>query len=117
MQKKILIIDDDVRITYAIQTILRDIGHVVEAQNTALGGLNEALANVYDLVLVDLRMPGKNGAEVVEEILAARPAATVLIITGFPGDPIVHRAPAAGAKSVLRKPFEIGKLIEYLGVR
>jgi DNA-binding response OmpR family regulator len=98
----------------AITAILSDMGHQVDGFTDSQEGEDAALSAEYDLVLIDLRMPGKDGATVTEGILAAKPAAKVLVITGHPTDPLAKRALDAGAKGLLKKPFEIGKVLDHL---
>lgn len=114
MGKRVLIIDDDPVILDAVSTILEDMGHQVDGYNSSSEGEQAALAEEYDLILTDLRMPEKNGAEVTAGILAKKPAAKILIITGHPTDPLARQALDAGAKGLLKKPFEIGKVLEHL---
>jgi CheY-like chemotaxis protein len=114
LSKRILVIDDEVMILDAIKIIFEDLGHTVEVRSNSQAGLEEALQADYDLVLVDIRMPGKNGAELTEELLKARPDTRVLLITAYPNDPLVTRALAAGARSLLKKPFEIAKVLDFL---
>lgn len=112
--KRILMIDDEEAILEVVKTILEDMEFEVVTHSAAPAGLAEALANDFDLILVDIRMPDLNGAEVTERLLAAKPTARVLLVTGYPGDPIAHRALQAGAIGLMRKPFEIAKIIELL---
>lgn len=114
MAKKILVIDDEKIILEAIETILEDMGHQVECFEHSLEGEREATQNDYDLILVDIKMPEKNGAEITESILKAKPDAKVLIITAHPADPLARRALDAGAKGLLKKPFEIAKVLHFL---
>jgi DNA-binding NarL/FixJ family response regulator len=72
------------------------------------------LENEYDLVLVDIRMPQMNGAELAELLLKSKPATRLLVITAYPSDPLVPRALGAGAIGLLKKPFEIAKILDYL---
>ncbi|MBN1834303.1 MAG: response regulator [Spirochaetales bacterium] len=112
--KRILVIDDDRTVLEAIATILEDMGHRVDGFTGSSDGEKAALSADYDLILMDLRMPGKDGAAVTESILADKPQAKVLIITGHPSDPLAKRALDAGAKGLLKKPFEIGKVLDHL---
>jgi DNA-binding response OmpR family regulator len=112
--KRILVIDDDQMILDAISTILEDMGYQVDGFRQSPEGEKAALSTHYDLILMDLRMPDRDGAAVTESILAAKPEAKVLIITGHPSDPLAKRALDAGAKALLKKPFEIGKLLDHL---
>ena len=112
--KNILVIDDEEMIVDALKVILEDLGHRVTGISESPIGEREALNHDYDLILVDLRMPGKNGAEVSENILKAKPSAKILIITAHPADPLAERALSAGAVGLVKKPFDMGKILEYL---
>ena len=115
MAKKVLIIDDEVMVLDALKVILEDLGYGVEGYSDPVEGEQAAIAGDYDLVLSDLRMPGKNGADVVKSILEKKPEARVLVITAFPSDTLAEKALASGALGLVRKPFEISKIVEYLG--
>jgi CheY-like chemotaxis protein len=115
MAKKILVIDDEVMILDAIRIIFEDLGIEVRTTPDPAAGAKDAAETAYDLVLTDLRMPVMNGAEIVEQVRARRPDARILVITGYPNDPLVERALTAGAIGLLRKPFEIAAILEWLG--
>ena len=55
-----------------------------------------------------------NGAEVTEAVLARKPGARILVITAYPNDPLAERAIKAGAVGLLKKPFEIAKILDFL---
>jgi CheY-like chemotaxis protein len=114
LAKRILIIDDDPVILDAVKTILEDMGHRVDGYTSSTEGEQAALSQHYDLILMDLRMPVKDGAAVTASIRANKPEVKILIITGHPGDPLARKALDAGAKGLLKKPFEIGKVLEFL---
>ena len=109
-----LIIDDDPTILDAVTTILEDMGHRVTGYTSSLEGEQAALSEDFDLILMDLRMPDKDGAAVTANILTKKPQAKILIITGHPTDPLAGQALDAGAKGLLKKPFEIGKVLDLL---
>ena len=112
--KRILVIDDEKAILDALKIILEDLGHVLEVYQRPEEGLKAALAGEFDLIISDLRMPGMNGAEIVEGIRREKPDSRILIITAYPADPLVGRALKAGARGILKKPFEIAKIIDIL---
>ena len=112
--KSILVIDDETMILDAIKIIFEDMGYSVKVFSDSPAGTEEALRSDYDLILVDVRMPGMNGAEVTESIKKAKPKARILIITAYPNDPLAVRALGAGAVGLLKKPFEIAKIIDFL---
>lgn len=111
---RILIIDDETMVIDALELILEGLGHAVEGYSDPLAGEEAASTKDYDLILSDLRMPGKNGAEVVKSILQKKPDARVLVITAFSSDPLADQALGYGAVGLVRKPFEIAKILEYL---
>jgi CheY-like chemotaxis protein len=114
MKKKVLVIDDEEMNLNVLKLILEDMGYGVKTQSDPLIGEEDAIKNEYDLIITDLRMPGKNGAEVTENILKAKPGTRILILTAYPTDPLAKRALDAGALSLLKKPFEIAKIIDFL---
>lgn len=114
MDKSILAIDDDEMILYAIKTIFEDLGYTVKTTTDPMEGIADALAKDYDLVITDVRMPSHNGAEVVDAVLAKKPATRILMVTAYPTDPLAVRGLEAGAVGLLKKPFEIMKILEFL---
>ncbi|GAB6090066.1 response regulator [Spirochaeta dissipatitropha] len=116
MTKRILIIDDEVAILEAVSSILTDMGFEVASHSDAGEGVQAARESDFDLILVDVLMPEKNGAEVTQAIMAAKAESKILIITGHPGDPIAAEAMNSGAKGIIKKPFEIAKILDALKV-
>ena len=110
-----LVVDYEVIILEVIQVILEDMGYEVHVFSDPVEGEKAAVAGDYDLILLDVRMPGKNGAELTAAIMEARPDAKILIITAFPTDPLAAEAMDAGALALLKKPFEIAKIVDFLG--
>jgi CheY-like chemotaxis protein len=114
MSKSILVIDDETMILDAIKIIFEDMGYSVETTTDPVHGTEEAVSRDFDLILTDVRMPVRNGAEVTEAVLARKPTARILVITAYPNDPLAERAIKAGAVGLLKKPFEIAKILDYL---
>lgn len=114
MAKSILAIDDETMILDAMKIIFEEMGFEVTVCSDSRAGIAEALRKDHDLIVVDIRMPALNGAEVTEEIRRGRPDARILIVTAFPSDPLVQRALDAGAFALLKKPFEIAKVLDFL---
>ena len=112
--KRILIIDDEEMMVDVMKVILEEMGHQVTGITQSHAGEKEAIESDYDLILLDVRMPEKNGAEVAQTILEAKPEARILIITGYPTDPLAERALNAGAVGLVKKPFDVGKIIYFL---
>ena len=114
MGKSILVIDDEITILDAIKIIFEDMGYRVQTMSDPIQGTEMAIAQDFDLILTDIRMPTRNGAEITEAVIAKKPGARILVITAYPSDPLAQRAIVAGAVGLLKKPFEIGKILDYL---
>ncbi|HUJ77279.1 MAG TPA: response regulator [bacterium] len=103
--------DDDELIRMAVTPLLTSLGHEV---HTAEGGA-EALERLrdglqVDLVVLDLNMPGLNGAQTLERLLELRPAQKVLLATGYSDDSIAPLMEGRPGVSSLRKPFNLREL-------
>lgn len=114
MKKRVLAIDDEEMTLDALCTILEDLDCDVDTFTDPVEGERKAQKEDYDLILLDIRMPKRNGAEIAESILAKKPNASVLIITAHPNDPLAKRALEAGALALVKKPFEIAKIMDFL---
>jgi two-component system chemotaxis response regulator CheY len=114
MGKKILVIDDEENILDAIKIILEEMGHTVDVFSDPKAGETQALNSDYDLIITDLRMPGRNGAEITKTVLEKKKSAKILVITAYAHDNLVAEALNAGAVGMLRKPFEIAKILSFL---
>jgi DNA-binding NtrC family response regulator len=114
VSKTILVIDDETMILDAIKIIFEDMGYSVQTTSDPVQGTDTAIAQDFDLILTDIRMPSRNGAEITEAVLAKKPKARILVITAYPNDPLAERAIKAGAVGLLKKPFEIAKILDFL---
>jgi CheY-like chemotaxis protein len=109
-------VDDDELIRMSIGPMLSAMGHEV---HTADSGL-EALERVHgglevDLVILDMNMPGLNGAQTLPRLLAHRPGQTVLMATGYSDESIAPLLDGRPNVYSLRKPFSIKELQNKLG--
>jgi excisionase family DNA binding protein len=101
----ILVIDDDDTILALFQDILVELGHRVAVADNGDEGLKLIKQQEFDLVFVDLKMPGMNGAELFRRIRAVKPDLQVIIITGYPDSDLMAQALARGPFGVMYKPF------------
>lgn len=103
--KTIVVIDDDQGMRSACQRVLADPGVRVETFGDGAQGLQGIATLKPDLILVDLRMPGMGGMEVISRTREIDPNSVIVVITGYPTiDTAVH-AIKAGAYDFLPKPF------------
>ena len=83
-----------------------------EVRNLAMRAA-DAARNTSDLIENTIKAV-KNGNEITENIINAKPKSRILIITAYPTDPLAQKALEAGAISLLKKPFELGKILDFL---
>lgn len=104
-QASILVIDDEEMIRKLFQDTLGELGHTVIAVGTSSEGLELVKQSDFDLVFLDLKMPGMDGAELFAQIKTIKPKLPVTIITGYPDSEMMRRALAQGPFGVMCKPF------------
>ena len=110
MGQRILVIDDDRVIGVTCKRILAAAGHEVQCCEDPQAGLKAALSGDFDLVLLDLKMPGIHGLEILREIKAAGVSSEVVIITGHAAVDSAVEAMKQGAADYLCKPFSPDQL-------
>jgi excisionase family DNA binding protein len=101
----ILVVDDEEVVRSLFKGTLEELGHEVITTETADEGLEVAKQQDLDLVFLDLKMPGVDGAELFRQIKAIKPRLPVTIITGYPDSDMMARALAQGPFGVMNKPF------------
>ncbi len=101
----ILVVDDEEMIRLLFKKTLEEVGHRVIAVETASTGLELVKQHDFDLVFLDLKMPGMDGAKLFRQIKTIKPNLPVTIITGYPTSDMMRRALAQGPFGVMNKPF------------
>jgi DNA-binding NtrC family response regulator len=109
--ERILIIDDEAAIRESLETLLVLEGYAVEAAVNGEEGLVAIERNAYDLVLLDLALPGKNGLEILGIIRERHPALPVIMITAYGKVDNVVDAIRTGAQNFVQKPWDNEKLL------
>ena len=113
-QKRILVADDDEEIPVLLQTTLSELGHEVRTVANGQAALQAALAERFDLVLLDVTMPLIDGYHVAHEIITrlGKQAPYIIIMTGRDTEREKGIALMAGAHEVIQKPFVLAQLLE-----
>ena len=107
---RILVVDDDLASARTLQLHLRAEGHDTVVAHDAESGLTAATELAPDLVILDVRMPGRSGLEVLPEFKALRPAPHVIMITAFHDMDTTIEAMQQGAEDYIHKPVDIDEL-------
>jgi DNA-binding NtrC family response regulator len=107
----VLIIDDDAEIRESIQMLLVSEGLSVEMADNGEDGLLKIEENVYDLVLLDLMLPGKSGMDVYKDVRRLDSTLPVVIITAMGGIETAVTAIKEGCYDYVTKPWDNDKLL------
>ena len=111
MQKSLLIVDDDEEIRELLEFDLAQSGYRVETAKDGLEGLEKAVNNYYDLVLLDVMMPKMNGFDVCSNIRKSKPELPVLLLTAKGTIDDKTKGFGCGADDYLVKPFDIQEVL------
>ncbi len=113
--KRILVVDDEVSVRLAIETVLRKRGYRYSSAQSAAEARELIEGNDYDMVITDWRMENRNaGLEVIRAAIAKNPDTPVLVITAFANVHGAVSAMRAGAYEYIEKPFSIDELEETI---
>jgi DNA-binding NtrC family response regulator len=109
-QYTILIIEDDSTMREGIHTVLEKERHLVYSAEDGLQGLALYHEHHPDLVITDLKLPGKSGMHLLQEILELSPDLPVILISAFGTIDLAVNALKTGARDFIAKPFSIDEL-------
>src|SRR6476646_3109796 len=107
----ILIIDDESAIRESLETLLEFEGFSVESAETGEDGLIKLGDRPFDLVLLDLALPDRNGLEILADIRSRDPQLAVIMITAYGTVDNAVRAMQSGATNFIQKPWDNEKLL------
>ncbi len=108
---KVLVIEDERSIAHVMLRTLADAGWEVAWASEGVSGLEAALKDDIDLVVLDVMLPGKTGWEIVRELRAKRPAIPILMQTALDDVDDKVKGLRLGADDYLVKPFELSELV------
>ena len=107
----ILVVDDEPAIRESLDILLSEANYKVALAEGGLEGLKKLESDLFDLVLLDVMMPDKNGLEVLDEIGRSSPETAVIMITAFGTIENAVRAIKSGAVDYVTKPWDNEKLL------
>ena len=107
----ILVIDDDEFIRSLFKETLEEQGHTVLTTDNAAKGLAYVMQHDFDLIFLDLKMSGTDGAEILRKLKSVSRKLPVVIITGYPDGEIMERAMKQGPIGVMLKPFDNSDIV------
>ena len=105
-QRRILVIEDDLELSRAVADLLRDEGFLVEERHDGESGYLSARDGAFDLILLDIMLPKRNGFSVCLDLRNAGVHTPLLMLTAKDGELDEVEGLEVGADDYLRKPFE-----------
>jgi two-component system, NtrC family, response regulator HydG len=111
---KILVVDDLRSIRLTLGGILEDKGHEVVTVEDGYQAIDAVKKNHFDVIFMDIKMPGINGVQTFREVKKIDPKTTVIMMTAYSVEDLVKEALEEGAYAVAYKPFDIDKIITLI---
>jgi two-component system OmpR family response regulator len=108
---RLLIVEDEIRLASALQRGLANEGFTVDLAHTGADGLHAAQETSYDLVILDIMLPGLSGYRIVEALRGAENWVPILMLTAKDGEYDEADALDLGADDYLTKPFSFVVLL------
>jgi DNA-binding NtrC family response regulator len=110
----ILVVDDEQSICLLLHDVLSRLGHRVSTCQDGASALKLASEHSFDLVFLDIRMPGMGGVEALKQLHERHPNTTYVMITGYAHNDIVDESLRSGASACLCKPFSLSQVMKLL---
>lgn len=109
----VLVVDDDALVADMLRRALGRRGFRIDAVGSPDEALERAGRTPYQAAVLDLVMPGRDGAELADQLRSVLPGLPVAMLTGYTHSPLLLAAQKAGAR-VFTKPVVIHELVEFL---
>lgn len=114
---RVLIVDDEERIRLVLARILRARGIAADAVSDGADAIARTVSGSYDLVILDLLMPGQDGFSALREIMRRRPDQAVLVLSCLSDPESKMASLGLGADDYVPKPFHVGELVARVQAR
>jgi len=109
-KESMLVVEDEKIMREALVDYFSDVGHEVDAADDGKKSLEKVNLKDYNVIIIDLKLPGRDGLSVLQEVRKINPKAKVIIITAYPSIDTEEEAKRRGATDYLPKPFELSYL-------
>jgi len=114
LNQNILVVDDDAEVRNTLSSILLKEGYLVETAENSEQALRASEKSRFDVALIDIKLPGMEGTELLHRLEEKQPHMVKIIITGFPTLENAMKTVNEGADGYILKPFDIEKLLEMI---
>ncbi len=114
--QRILVVEDEPDLRKVLSTLLKREGYTVDLAETGTVARDRLGAEIYDLVITDLKLPGADGIQVLRAAKELYPDTPVIIITAFSTDETAEEARRLGAFNYILKPFDNDKILADVAI-
>jgi len=114
METNILVVDDLKGMRVTLGRILENEGHNVVLAENGYQAIEAAKQTSFDLIFMDIKMPGINGVQTLREVKKINPQAAVIMMTAYSVEDLVREALEEGAYAVVYKPFDIENILSII---
>lgn len=114
MGTNILVVDDLKSIRMTLGRVLEDEGHNVVLAEDGYQAIEVAKQTSFDIIFMDIKMPGINGVQTFREVKKINPQAAVIMMTAYSVEDLVREALEEGAYAVVYKPFDIENIVSII---
>jgi two-component system nitrogen regulation response regulator NtrX len=111
MGRKILVVDDETAILASLSGALRDDGYDVATANSGERALEVLGSSEFDIVLLDIWLPGMDGLEVLQKVKSSQPNLAVIMMSGHGTIETAVKATKLGAYDFVEKPLSLDKIL------
>jgi DNA-binding NtrC family response regulator len=108
---KILVVDDDPGMLDTLSDVLTATGYETSMASSGRAAIAKAQANRFDLVVMDVQMPGLNGVQTLHALRALDPHVSVIMMTAYTRDELVVESQRTTGFDVLSKPLDLDRLL------
>src|SRR5690242_10914768 len=111
MAGRALVVDDDRMLARTLADVLELKGWTVELANSGAEAVNVVARETFDVVLMDIKMPGMDGVDAFKAMKASHPDIRVILMTAYTAEDRIGEAQREGVLRVLSKPVDIASLL------
>jgi DNA-binding NtrC family response regulator len=111
---RILVIDDDLGVRKSLEAVLKESGYDVDVAENGKEAIAKSKARLYNLALIDLRLPDMDGIELLTAMRETVPRMVKIIITGYPSMENAIEAVNRGANGYILKPYTMEDVLQKI---
>jgi DNA-binding NtrC family response regulator len=110
----VLIVDDNLGMLETLKDILREMNFNITVADNGFKAIEMVQDGRFDVILMDIQMPGIDGIETLKRIKYIKPSAKIILMTAYASEDIVLKAWKGGAAEIIHKPLDIDQLEKIL---